>query len=263
MPTQAFSVLWNYRRALIAIVKNEVRQRYAGSILGIAWLLIYPLLFLSIYAGIYIFIFKIKVPELSNWGYVLTVFCGLVPYIGFSDSLQQGSRALIGNSNLLKNTVFPAELIPVKVVLASQVLHAASLGVLTLFVLASGYSFQRFWIVPCVFILQFLLTQGLVWMLSAATVAIKDIPHVLNLLLLFLLFVSPVAFLPVMAPEKFQPFLWLNPLYYVISLYRTGFSISSHLNFYELLILAAVSLLFFGAGYAFFNKLKTIFLEYV
>jgi len=263
VPNEALSLIWSNRHALAAIVKNEIRQRYAGSFLGIAWLFLYPLFFLALYSGVYLLIFKIRVPEFSDWRYVLLVFSGLVPYLGFSESLQQGSRALTGNANLLKNTVFAPELIPVKTVLASQATHAVSLAVLTLGVLASGHRPGLLWLLPVVFLAQIVLTQGIVWVLSALSVAVKDVPHVTGLAVLFLLFVSPVAFTPDMVPQRFQVFLHLNPLHYVIALYRAALFETAPFAFRDLLILAGMSLAAFAGGFYFFRKMKGVFLEYV
>lgn len=256
-------VLWKHRKPLYFIVRNEVRKRYAGSVLGLAWLVVYPVLFLALYAGVYLFIFKVKIPELSNWNYILIVFSGLVPYLGFCEALQQGSQSLVQNSNLLKNTVFPIELIPVKTVLCSQLAFAVTLAVLGVFIISGGHLNQRLWLVPLVFCAQYLLVQGLVWILASLSVVLKDVQPLLNLGLLFLLFISPIAFTPDMVPSALRGFLFFNPLYYLISLYRAGFFESQALRMTELLALYGMSLVFFIGGFSFFRKLQETFAEYV
>lgn len=258
-----FYIIGLHSKILFALVKSDIRQKYAGSILGLIWLVLYPVLFLLVYAGVYLFIFKIRIPELSNWGYVLMVFCGLIPYIGFSDGIQQGTQSLTGNQNLIKNTIFPVELIPVKTVLCSQAVHGVSIFILTLFVVLSGYISLNFWVVPLAFLLQLLLIQGLAWILSAVSIVIKDVQYFLNLFLLFLLFVSPVAFVPEMVPPFFRRLLYLNPLHYIISIYRAGFFKTSSLQIFELIVICFISVSIFLLGFLFFKKVQRMFLEYV
>ena len=256
-------LILKYGRVLASLVQIELRQRYAGSLLGIAWLFLYPLIFLAIYAGVYLAIFKVRIPELSNWGYVLTVFCGLVPYIGFSESLLQGSLSLVSNINLLKNTVFPPILIPVKAVLVAQVAHGVSLVILFCMAWMLGRIHGTVWLIPVVFLFQYLLVQGLVWIISFVAIVIKDIQYVLNLLLFFILFVSPVAFTPEMAPALMQKLLKFNPLYYAIELYRYSFFGAEQFPAIELGLFAALSLIIFFFGHAFFRKNHPTLLEYV
>lgn len=252
-----------YRRTLLSVVMNDIRHRYSGSILGLAWLVLYPLIFLAIYSGVYLFIFKIRIPELSNWNYILMVFCGLVPYIGFSETLQQGSQSLTSNQNLLKNTVFPTSLIPAKTVLCAQIVHAAALSVLILLCLLSGHLTQKVFLVPIIFIFQAAMLQGIVWIISVIAVVIKDVQYLINLFLLLLLFVSPIAFTAELVPAALKVLLYLNPLYYVISLYRECLfgNVSFHVGY--LGVLGVLSCIIFLTGFWFFRKFEEKLWEYV
>ncbi len=257
------SLILRNLHVLFSLVRIEMRQKYAGSLLGVFWIVLYPLVFLIIYSGIYLLVFEVRIPELSNWGYILTVFCGLVPYIGFSDSLQQGSQSLAGNINLLKNTVFPPLLIPVKSVWVSQLAHAVSLAILFCMALVSGYLKGAIWLVPFVFVLQILFIQGLVWFVSFLAVVIKDLQYILNLVLFFTLFISPVAFTPAMAPVFVQRMIELNPLYYTIALYRYGFLGGEAFPGREILVMTLFSVIIFALGLTFFKRSHKLLLEYV
>lgn len=263
MKGSPFILFADHHRVLSALVAAEIRHRYAGSVLGLAWLALYPVLFLAIYAGAYLAIFKVRIPELSSWGYVLSVFCGLVPYIGFCEALQQGGSSLAAHRNVLKNSFFPAELLPVRAVLCSQVVHGAALIVLVSFVAASGRLCALAWTIPAIFLAQFLLAQGLAWALSVVTAAVRDAQHVIGLFLLFLLFLSPVGFTPEMAPARLQPFLKLNPLYYIISLYRGALLGPAGFHWEDLALLTALALAVFFAGFAFFKKCQEMLADYV
>src|SRR5687768_5113771 len=84
---RSLRVLLNYRHRVLEGVIDDVRQRYIGSVFGIAWAILFPLLQLSIYAGLYSFVFKVRVPGLDAAGYIVLVFSGLVPLMMFNEAL--------------------------------------------------------------------------------------------------------------------------------------------------------------------------------
>src|SRR5579884_876989 len=92
-----------HRHMLAATTFNDLRARFAGSVLGLAWLLLYPLLLLGTYAIVYVFILKVRLGMLDPFEYVALIFCGLIPFIGFSEALGSGVGAVTSNSNLVKN----------------------------------------------------------------------------------------------------------------------------------------------------------------
>ena len=115
-----FDTLLRYRLMLYQTTINEIKTRYAGSVLGLAWLVVYPLLFLGTYAIVYLYIFQIRFPDLSSSEYVALIFCGLIPFLGFSEALSGGVPSVVSSSNLIKNTLFPIELVPIKAVFVGQ-----------------------------------------------------------------------------------------------------------------------------------------------
>lgn len=117
--TNGFVTLYQYRRVLLATTMNEIRARYAGTALGLVWAVLYPFLFLGLYAVVYILILRVRAGELAPIDYVLLIFSGLVPFLGFAEALGSGIPAVIANKNLVRNTLFPLELIPARNVLAA------------------------------------------------------------------------------------------------------------------------------------------------
>ena len=93
--------LSRHRRRLYESVLIDVRQQYTGSVLGVFWAILFPLLQLSILAGLYAVIFKVRPSGLGQWEYVLLVFSGLVPLLTFSAAVVACSSSLISNKDLL------------------------------------------------------------------------------------------------------------------------------------------------------------------
>ena len=109
-----------YRHRVLEGIIHDVRQRYVGSVFGSLWAVLYPLLQLSIYAGLYTIIFRVRPPGLTEYDYVVLVFSGLVPLMAFNEALLAATSSLSTNKNLLLNTVFPADLIPLRAAVAAQ-----------------------------------------------------------------------------------------------------------------------------------------------
>src|ERR1700741_4319372 len=99
-----------YRLTLLRTVKSEILQKNAGSLLGLLWLVLTPLIFLVIYSVVYIVIFRIKPGALSEYEYTLLIFAGLMSFLGFSEAISAGIASLAGHRSILLNTVFPSEL---------------------------------------------------------------------------------------------------------------------------------------------------------
>jgi len=89
-------------------------------VLGIVWVIVGPLLMLSVYALTYAVIFKVHIPTLTTSEYVLYVFCGIVPFLAFAQSLAAGTLSLSSNRAEMLNTVLPAEMIPLRSVLVGS-----------------------------------------------------------------------------------------------------------------------------------------------
>ena len=100
-------------------------MRYAGSLLGLSWIFLGPLLILGIYALVYLEIFRVRGNTVFNGpSYVIYIFCGLVPYLTTAQALSFGVNSVVSNKAILNNTVFPIDLAPVKSALSAQGSHA-------------------------------------------------------------------------------------------------------------------------------------------
>lgn len=134
----SFKVLWDHRKMLWATTLADIQSRYAGSVLGMFWLVIYPILMLTAYSVVYVFIFQVRLEQITTPQYVMLIFSGLIPFLGFSEGLGNSVISVTSNASLVKNTLYPIELIPVKAVLFSQCTEVVGLILLTVAVAVTG-----------------------------------------------------------------------------------------------------------------------------
>jgi len=218
--TRPIVSLWRYRWLLRQTALTDLRARYAGSALGLVWLLLAPLLFLSCYALVYLCIYRLQPTGMSPTDYVLMIGCGLVPFLSFAEAINTGTGCLTSNAQLIRNTLFPPELLPVKAVLVSQPTQVVGTGLLLTALVLTGKLTGWVLLLPLLWLFQLLLTVGFVWVLSTCTVLLRDIQQMIAVLMLILLMLSPITYTMDMVPGFLRPFLYLNPLSHLIVCYQ-------------------------------------------
>jgi len=256
-------LLWKHRALLLQTTRNDIRARYAGSVLGLAWLLFYPLLFLGTYALVYIFVFKVRFALFNSNEYVVLIFCGLIPFLGFAEALGTGVSSVSSNANLIKNTLYPIELIPVKAVLASQCTQIA--GLIMLLVTVGLLGRLTWWalLLPLIWMLQICFTTGLIWILSSLNVLARDLQNIVGILVLILMMASPIAYTADMIPARLRPLLGINPLYYMIISYQECLMLGRWPSQGVLWVLAGLAIGGFWGGHWFFCRMKRVFVDNV
>jgi lipopolysaccharide transport system permease protein len=223
-----------------------------------------PLLMVLVYVVVFFFILRVRLePNQNSWEYLLTVFCGLLPWLGFSEGLTKGTSSVLANRGLIKASIFPVEFIPVSTVLASLSGQLFSMAVLLIMLMFTGHMGLKVLLLPLIVGLQILLTVGLVWFLSCINVVYRDTSQVLVVLVMVLMFLSPIAYTESMVPSGLKPFLMLNPLYYLIDGYRGVLLMDHAPNVWVIVGFGILSVFVFLAGHRFFMRLKVVFADLV
>jgi len=218
---EPYILLFKYRVLLWQSVKKSLQAKYAGSIFGMAWIVIGPLLLLGLYGVIYAVIFRIRPIGLSLTDYILYIFSGLIPFIAFSQALSAGAVSLSNDPGLLLNKVFPAELLPVREVIAAGTMIVAGGMLVMAYKLALG-GLNWYWLLlPVVLLLMAMTLIGMVWALSLANLLVKDVQQMLTYVIILLLVASPIAYTPDMIPPSMQFLLYINPLAYFVMSFQS------------------------------------------
>jgi len=261
---QTLIILARYHGRLFAGVRQDINLRYTGSIFGVAWAFLFPITQLAIYAMLYVLIFRIRVPGLTQAEYVLLVFSGLVALFAFNEMLTTGLNSLQSNKSLLMSTVFPAELIPVRGALVGQVPMLLGMVVTLVYALVLGnIGWQAIIIIPYAWLMMTMFAVGLSWILSLLSLVAKDIQHGIGLILMLTTFLSPFAYTPEMVPAGLKLILYFNPLSYFVLCFQ---SVITYGAWPDPINLIGITILGFGGfwlGFWSFSKGKPIFLDYV
>ena len=242
--------LYLHRRVIWDMVTIYFKTKYSGSKLGIWWALLTPLILAYSINFIFTNISKVDIPN-----FTVFVLAGIMPWIFFTNSLNEVTNAFVSNTSILKQAIFPSELIPLSNILANFINFLISLVVLLpLFIF-----FKPSLITVIIFILplllfQLLLVVGIGFIFSSWNLFFRDIPHFLSIGFMIWFWVTPV-FYPLEAINF--PFRWIclfNPMTYYVIAYQQIIFQARVPSLGNLLILSSTSLIFFILGYVFFIK---------
>lgn len=261
-PVSMLSIGWRQRKVLASITRFELQKRFSGSVLGVAWVVLYPSLLLLLYLFVFLVVFRVRFPGFSSFDYVIYVFAGLVPFIGLSEAMTSGCASMRQSMYLVKNVVLPPELIPLRTVLASLAGQLVSLGILLVMLAASGGMTTAVLLLPLVVLLQLLFHAGLVCVVGVAGLLIADLAQVVALVMMMLMFLSPIAFKTEMVPPQLAAALYANPVFYLVEAYRTCLLPGSSGSASILVAYALMCLLTFAGGATVFRRLKGALAEY-
>lgn len=209
----------NVAGLIYQLTKREVAGRYKGSVLGIFWSFVNPLLMLSVYTLFFSVILKIRWGEQqqSQSDFAMLLFVGLILHGFIAECINRAPGLITGNVNYVKKVVFPVAILPV-VSCASALFHwFISLTVLMLALLALGHGIpMTFPLILVVMLPLVLYALGISWVLASVGVYLRDVSQVVGVLSQILLFVSPVFFPVTKIPDAYRPLFLANPLTTII-----------------------------------------------
>ena len=254
-------------RALIAsMVRRDGHGRYRGSMAGLFWTVIQPLLLMLTYFFVFALVLRVRfgpgTEESGPLDFLLYFICGILPWLAFSEALARASSVLLEHRTLVTRVLFPVEILPVNIAVAGLVSELFALLVYLggLLILQGGIPATAL-LLPVVLVPQVLLAVGLCWFLAALGVFLRDTGQFMGALLTLLFFATPICY-----PESMLPAggLWLlekNPVYVLVRSYRAIFLEQTAPPWPALGWLAAAGLAAYVLGFAWFWKSRKSFAD--
>lgn len=257
--------LWTNRQLIQRMVRRDVTGRYKGSIFGLAWSFFTPVIMLAVYTFVFTVVFNARwglQPEGGRAEFALQLFAGLIVHGILAEMLNRGPSLILGNVNYVKKVVFPLAVLPM-VPLGSALFHAVvSLIVLVVAqVLLAGSISSTLWLAPVVVFPLAVLALGIGWLLASLGVYLRDIGQTMGLLSTVLLFLSPVFYPMSAVPEKFHPFILMNPLTFIIEQFRIVALGSGLPDWQGLSVYTLAALVVAWLGFAWFEKTRKGFAD--
>jgi lipopolysaccharide transport system permease protein len=252
------------RRALLAqLVRRDFRTRYVGSSAGWLWGIVHPIVQLVIWIIVFKYFFgvRLEADEVTT-NYPIFLFCGILPWWLFQETVTRSAGSLVEQSNLITRTVFPSEVVPVSIFLSSMIHHliAVLLAILTVAVWLKTFS-PMIVLLPVYMLFLGLFAVGVGWIASSLHVYLRDTAQALIVIVNLWFWVTPIMLSEHKDLGRFAVLVRWNPMSWVVRAYSHRLLSSQWPDWRELAVIAAYSISVFVLGGLFFRHLKRGFAD--
>lgn len=206
-----------YKELLKQLVSRDLKVKYRRSVLGYLWSLLNPLLMMVVISAVFSYMFRFDIEY-----YPVYLLSGQIFFQFFSDATNMAMGSIIQNSSLIKKVYVPKYIFPMSRVLSCFVTMLFSMAAIIIVVLIMRVKITAAILltpIPLLFILCF--TMGIGMIMSVLSVYFRDVVHLYSVLLTAWMYVTPIFYPLNAVPENIQVILKCNPLYQIITCFRT------------------------------------------
>lgn len=221
------------RELLSSLIVSDIRIKYKGSALGIFWSMLSPALTLAVYFLVFAVFLKNGIPN-----FVIYLFSGLVVWNMFQTAINSATGVIVDRASLVKKVWFPREILALANVGAAVVYFVIQLAVLGLFLLLLGHqpAWTYLWILPFSFVALYLFTASVAMVMSAVTVYLRDMRHLMEVLLMLWFWMTPIVYSyeysirAYMQSHGLAMFYFLNPITLIVLTFQRVFYVATTVN---------------------------------
>ena len=215
--TEHIKEIFSYIDMIKSLVKRDLRGKYKGSVLGFLWTFINPLCQIIVYTVVFSVIVRTDLDK-----FYIYMITGMIPWLFFDMALRQGAGCVRYQGEMIKKIYFPREVLPVSCVTSNFVnmLFCFIIVFAVLFISGVGVSVKALFFLPMVMMIEYVMALGFTLIVSAGTVYFKDLEHIVTVILMAWIYLTPILFSIEVIPESV---LWLfkcNPMTPIIEAYH-------------------------------------------
>ena len=260
--------LFQSRKLIWKLAKNDFKKRYAGSYLGVVWAMAQPIVTVIMYWIVFDKVFDTRSQLLAGGievPYVLYLTAGLVPWFYFTEAITQGTMALLEYNYLVKKVVFNISILPIIKVIAATFIHVFFVCILLIVAVLYGYTptiytIQIFYYSFCLF----LLVLAMSYFTSALVVFIRDLQQIISIALQIGMWATPILWdISMLKTDSMKALFKLNPMVYIVNGYRSAIyeEIWFFEHFYSSTYFWIFTISLFCVGTLIFKKLRVHFAD--
>lgn len=211
---------------IFRFARQDLKDRYAGSMLGGLWAFIMPLVNIIIFAVIFSQIMGAKLEsfgaELSRYGYSIYLISGILAWNSFSGITQRVTNCFHEKRDLISKIHIPLSTLPLYILISETFVLLVSYVFFMIFLLIIGFDFSIYWfLLPLIYLTQTLFAYALGFFLSILGVFIRDIRELVPVGMQLWFWLTPIVYVVSILPDSIRPFFILNPMVHIISSYRS------------------------------------------
>jgi len=247
------------------LVVRQVRQDYLENITGFAWLILQPLILLAVYAFVFSTIFKARLPEAEEIGFVPYLAIAFWPWTAFSEAILRANNSITANGALIGKVAFATEQIPLATVTATFIMHL--IGYLAVLIVLQLMGTSIHWpyllLGLPVILLMWVFACAISLFTSAIQVFVRDVAQILPPLMTFWFFTTPILYSSSYLPQSIQKFAQWNPMAWFIARLRE-LLLFGEVNFdYKALLMVLFIVLFAWLSVRFFRRFSGHFEDFL
>ena len=253
------------RRFFYNLVVRQIRQDYLENLTGFAWLILQPLIMLAVYAFVFSTIFKARIPEAADIGFVPYLAIAFWPWTAFSEAVLRANGSITANAALIDKVAFATEQIPLATVTATFIMHL--IGYMAVLVVLQIMGTGIYWIylvlvIPIV-VLMWVFACSIALFTSAIQVFVRDVSQILPPIMTFWFFTTPILYAASYLPDSVKSFAQWNPMAWFVARLRE-LLLFGEVNFdANTFVFIALIFLFFWLSLRFFRRFSGHFGDFL
>ena len=247
------------------LVVRQIRQDYLENVTGFSWLILQPLLLLAVYAFVFSTIFKARIPEAADIGFVPYLAVAFWPWTAFSEAILKASNSITANGALIGKVAFATEQIPLATVTATFIMHMIGYMAVLIVLQLMGTSIHWVYLllVLPIILLMWVLACSISLLTSAIQVFVRDLAQILPPLITFWFFTTPILYSSSYLPESLQTLTQWNPMAWFIAKFRE-LLLFGEINFdYKALLMVLFVIVFAWVSLRFFRRFSGHFEDFL
>ncbi|CAH8719302.1 ABC transporter permease [Paenibacillus thiaminolyticus] len=213
---QYLSNLFKYKDLFFELVRKDIKLKYRNSVLGILWSMLNPLLMMVVLSIVFATLFKNEIPHFAVY-----VLIGRIVYQFFSEATNFAMDSIYANGQLIKKVYVPKYFFPLSRVCSSFITTFVALVPLGAVMIVTGLSFRwinLMFLFPMLYLL--IISAGIGLILASINVFFKDMKHFYSIILMVVMYMTPIFYPASIIPEKYMPLIMINPLFTIVNMFR-------------------------------------------
>ena len=253
---------WVFFRNLVV---RQIRQDYLENITGFSWLILQPLILLAVYAFVFSTIFKARIPEAADIGFVPYLAVAFWPWTAFSEAVLRANNSITANGALIGKVAFATEQIPLATVTATFIMHLIGYLAVLIVLQLMGTSIHWFYLllVLPVMLLMWVFACSISLVTSAIQVFVRDLAQILPPLITFWFFTTPILYSSSYLPQSIQTLTQWNPMAWFIARLRELLLFGEINLDYKALLMVLFVVVFAWVSLRFFRRFSGHFEDFL
>ena len=250
---------------ILELTKRDFTERFAGSILGVSWSFIWPLVSIMIYTVIFSKIMSARMPgNTGPYSYGIYLVAGLVPWTTFANTVLRCSTVFLDKKYIISKINISLIRLPLYIVLSESITFVITMLIYLIFLIITKTPLSKWILVlPFVYIVQQIFAFSLGFFMGIFTVFIRDLKEVMNITMQIWFWFTPIVYVANILPEFVKKLLFFNPAYLFIQAYQQVFAYRVAPDFYKLIILTLIAHILLLVSFLIYKKLEKDIRDFV